>query len=65
MTFCAMGSNVILLHSGPWPFLFGLGVPSGFLHGKEGMVGVEGASLCKIEEIQKRMALKAKNVYNL
>jgi len=57
-----MGSNVIQLHSGLWPFPFGLGVLSGFLHGKEGMVGVEGALPCKIERKNKTMALQAINV---
>jgi len=50
MMSCAMGSNAILLHSGPWHFPFGSDVPFGSLHGKEEMVGVDVVSLYKIVE---------------
>lgn len=46
----AMGSNAILLHSGLWQFPYGSDVLFGYLHGKEEMVGVEGALQFKIEE---------------
>jgi hypothetical protein len=53
--FCAMGSNAILLHSGPWPFPSGSDVPFGSLHGKEEMVGLDVVSLYKI--IEKKLLL--------
>ena len=52
MTYCAMGSNAILLHFGLWPFPSGLDVLFGSLHGKEEMAGVVGVLLCKIDETQ-------------
>lgn len=50
MMFCAMGRNVILLHSGLWLSPFGLDVLFGSLHGREGMVGVGGALPFKIKD---------------
>ena len=50
MMFCAMGSNAILLHSGPWLFPSGSDVPFGSLHGKEEMVGVDVVLLYNIIE---------------
>lgn len=41
MMYCAMGSNAILLHSGPWLFPSGSDVLFGSLHGKEEMVGLD------------------------
>lgn len=61
MTFCATGSNVILLLSGLWRSPSGLDVLFGSLHGKEEMAGVEEALLFKIVSQKKSLTLQTIN----